>query len=375
MIRARCLFAFLLIFGSSETLSACTAFCAANGLQVLVGNNEDGDNPFTRLWFLPAQDGKFGRVYVGFDNLTPQGGMNERGLWFDGFATGTLEADPASGKPPAPLMILDRAMSRCATVEEVIHLYERYDRSFLRNAVLMYADASGDSVIIESRSVLRKKGRYQLQTNFHQSLPKPEYDCERFRIATGMLEQAGDDLSVELFRRILAAVHAEAPDATLYSNIYDLQRRVMYLYDFHNFENVVRFDLAVELKKGPRILEIPTLFPETLAARTFRWKREKELKRPERSAVVLDARLLESYCGAYLVEPDLPIRVQEEGGHLWIDAEGLPRAEMFAEATDRFFFKVMSEQVRFTRDANGRVEGIVLHADDREFPGKRQTAQ
>jgi penicillin V acylase-like amidase (Ntn superfamily) len=47
--------------------NACTAFLAAQGDTVLVGNNEDYFNPRTQVWFVPAAEGKHGRVYFGFD--------------------------------------------------------------------------------------------------------------------------------------------------------------------------------------------------------------------------------------------------------------------------------------------------------------------
>lgn len=243
-------------------MSGCTAFCAANRSLVLVGNNEDGDNPFTRVWFLPAEKGKLGRMYVGFDNLAPQGGMNERGLWFDAFATAPLDVVHPPGKPAASLVILDEVMSRYATVEEVIRHYESHDRSFLRSAVLMYADASGYSVVIEPGAIIRKKGR---------------------------------------------------------------------------------------------------------------WNRKQELKRVARTAIALDPKLIADCQGTYLIEPGLPIRVQQERGRLIMDAEGFPKTELFAESPDRFFSKVMTERLGFTRNAAGRVDGLVLYVDDgREFAGKRQ---
>ncbi len=249
--------------------SACTAFCAANSRLVLVGNNEDYNNPRTRVWFLPPSGKEAGRVYVGFDDGWPQGGMNDRGLWFDGFATAPVEPTRSLKKPPLPPRVVEKIMAECGSVEEVVQVFSRYNLEDLRRTVLMFADASGNSVIIEPDAVIRKKGSYQVQTNFHQSLPKPEYSCDRFRIATDMLEKAGPDISVDLVRRILAATHAEGKYPTLYSNVYDLKRRVMYLYHFHNFENVVPIDLNAELKKGRRTLELPSLFPRTFAAEVF----------------------------------------------------------------------------------------------------------
>jgi tetratricopeptide (TPR) repeat protein len=66
---------------------SCTAFLASHRDVVLAGNNEDYINPQTRVRFVPSEDGRLGRIYFGFDNLYLQGGMNERGLFFDGFAT------------------------------------------------------------------------------------------------------------------------------------------------------------------------------------------------------------------------------------------------------------------------------------------------
>jgi penicillin V acylase-like amidase (Ntn superfamily) len=259
----------LLLFTAAPPVSACTAFCAANDHTVLVGNNEDYFNPNTRLWFVPGNGKTAGRVYVGFDNMFPQGGMNERGLWFDGFATAPIDPVRSAGKPPLPPNSVDRVMAECGTVEEVVREFDRYNLRDLRQAVLMFADAAGNSAVIEPDAVLWKKGRYQVQTNFHQSLPKPEYSCDRFGVATAMLEKAGPNISVELFRRVLAATHAEGKASTVYSNIYDLKRRIMYLYHFHNFENVVVIDLRKELEKGRRTLELPSLFPRTVAAEVF----------------------------------------------------------------------------------------------------------
>jgi hypothetical protein len=249
-------------------LLACTAFCAANSKLVLVGNNEDYNNHNTRMWFVPGENGRYGRLYVGFDNMFPQGGMNERGLWFDGFATSPIEVIRSPKTRPAPVPLIEKVMSECATVEQVVRMLSGYDRDYLQRAILMFADATGDAAIIEANAILRKKGSFQVQTNFHQSLPKPEYDCRRFKTATAMLEKAGDDISVDLFRRILDATHAEGNYPTLYSNIYDLKRRVMVLYHMHDFNRAVTVDLQQELKKGRHVVEIPALF--TSPARSSR---------------------------------------------------------------------------------------------------------
>jgi hypothetical protein len=253
----------------SSLAIGCTAFCASDANQVLVGNNEDYNNPRTRIWFVPGKSGTFGRMYVGFDNMFPQGGMNERGLWFDGFATPPIQATSSSKLPRPDHNLADQALATCSTVEEVVQLFSRYNRAFLTNAILMFADASGDAASIEPDAIVRKKGRYFVQTNFHQSRPEEHGRCPRFKTATRMLEDAGDKISVDLFRRILGATHQQGEYPTLYSNVYELKSRTMHLYHLHDFNRSVILHLDEELKKGSRVLEIPSLFPTNKAAHAF----------------------------------------------------------------------------------------------------------
>jgi hypothetical protein len=52
----------------------------AKGGSVFFGNNEDWRNSLIYIWVDPAGDGKYGVLCVGFDDLGPQGGTNEKGL-------------------------------------------------------------------------------------------------------------------------------------------------------------------------------------------------------------------------------------------------------------------------------------------------------
>ena len=71
----------LIVMGYTQNLvSACTAFMKSDGDKVLVGNNEDYNIPHTRVWFIPAEYGQYGRIYFGYENWSPQGGMNDQGI-------------------------------------------------------------------------------------------------------------------------------------------------------------------------------------------------------------------------------------------------------------------------------------------------------
>jgi len=138
--------------------AACTAFYGMQGDVVLAGNNEDFFNPRTKVWFIPAQEGTYGRVYFGFDNFVPQGGMNERGLFWDGFATAPRKVTRGVNKPKYLGNLNDKVMAECATVEEVLAVFDRYFLSNMEGHQLMFGDAKGDSVIIEGDVIVRKKG-------------------------------------------------------------------------------------------------------------------------------------------------------------------------------------------------------------------------
>jgi tetratricopeptide (TPR) repeat protein len=62
--------------------------------------------------------------------------------------------------------------------------------------------------------------------------------------------------------------------STIYSYICDLKKGDIYVYNFHNFEDVVKISLEEELKKGERFHPISSLFPyETFAAKRYRAER------------------------------------------------------------------------------------------------------
>ena len=247
---------------------ACTAFMASDSDTVLVGNNEDYNIPHTRMWFIPAKSGQYGRVYFGYDCWYIGGGMNDQGLFFDILLTETLEIKSSKEKPIFKGHIFDKFMAECATVKEVLDLFDNYYLEQMSNFQLLVVDRTGDSVIIERDHIIRKTDSYQAVTNFLQSqVGENRQPCEwykggclRYQIAENMLRE-NRSVSVEYFREILEATHQNTLGVrTLYSNIYDLKNGLIYLYYLHNYDNEIIIDLKEELKKGSHYYEIPTLF-------------------------------------------------------------------------------------------------------------------
>ncbi len=256
---------------------SCTIIYASDGTTVLAGNNEDYISPFGTIWFLPAENGKFGRVYFGWkDNgrYFPQGGMNDQGLFYDAATAKTVIVPPDTNKIPYNGALILKAMEECSSVEEALKLFDQYDTAGPWGGQYLIGDRFGNSAIIEPLTIIRKKGKYQIVTNFYQSEVPPEHITDaRYRLASGIFDES-EQISITLFRRILNAVHWEeysgSMTVTLYSYICDLKKGDIYIYHFHNFEDPVKISLQDELKKGERSQPLVSLFPyETFAARRY----------------------------------------------------------------------------------------------------------
>jgi hypothetical protein len=236
---------------------------AKNGV-VLAGNNEDWKNPNTRFTVVPASPGRFGCLHFGFDDGFPQGGMNERGLFIDANAVALTgwKADPA--KSPLSRDGILEILQTCATIADVRAFFEKYDFLGLSRARFPVADREGGSMVVEYAQgqvrFVKEPAWFQVSTNFLRTdYPGTEVPCNRFRIATKMMT-AADKLDVSLIRAVLSATHQEGEYPTVYSNIYDLKAGLVTIYHFHNFEEAVTLNMAEELKKGARTVELASLF-------------------------------------------------------------------------------------------------------------------
>ena len=91
-----------------------------------------------------------------------------------------------------------------------------------------------------------------------------------------------------------------------------------------------------------------------------------------RKEIAVDEKVLERYVGTYELAPTFAITIAREGNHLFEQATGQPRFEIFAESERDFFLKVVDAQITFEVDAEGRVTGMVLHQNGQNVPGKRK---
>jgi tetratricopeptide (TPR) repeat protein len=252
-----------LVLLDGRSASACTIVMASKDGAVLVGNNEDFGSARTRVFFFPAQPGRYGCVLFGFDGA-PQGGMNDQGLFIDANAVKPTGWQAQPGKPGYIGFIFNDILYNCASVAEVQAWFEKYNVWALAKARFPVADRSGASMVVEYAQgqvrFVKEPGWFQVSTNFLRSEhPGQNVPCNRFQLAEQLMGTAGK-LDLPLLRSVLSATHQEGDNPTVYSIIYDLKNGMITLYHFHNFEEAVVLNLAEELKKGERSLELPSLF-------------------------------------------------------------------------------------------------------------------
>jgi hypothetical protein len=346
----------------------CTVFYAASGDVALAGNNEDSYGPLTRAWFIPASDGRYGRVYFGYDDLGPQGGLNDQGLFFDALSV-PPQAPVASAQKPAfpggPLAKIDEVMATSATVDEALAFFERYSAPELEAGQLFFGDKAGNSAIVEGDAIIRKKGSYQIATNFRQSeFPDPPYPCGRYNTADERLSQASR-YSVELFRQILDATHQDHSAQTLYSQVYDLKKGLIYLYLFHDFQNGVVLNLADELAKGPHMASVASLFPKNQAY--DEWSSQQIDQWKSLYAYKIDAAVspasLGSLVGEYRVEGGAaasPIRIYLEKDQLYLQKPHELPLELYPDSASTVFHRFYNNtelKLAFQRNMLGQVTG------------------
>jgi D-alanyl-D-alanine-carboxypeptidase/D-alanyl-D-alanine-endopeptidase len=92
---------------------------------------------------------------------------------------------------------------------------------------------------------------------------------------------------------------------------------------------------------------------------------------PPKKEIPLDPKSLESYVGEYKVNPQFSIKITAEGAHLYAQATGQPRFELFGEKENEFFLKVVDAQISFVKDAAGKTTQLVLHQNGANVKGEK----
>jgi hypothetical protein len=250
----------------------CSMFKITMHGKTMVGNNEDYWNPNSRIWFEKGQKGEYGAFYVGFNNFWPQGGMNQAGLVFDGFAEDYKAIADTIGKRPLTINFLREIMRRCATVDEVKNYLSQFNLSGLETSMFFFVEKSGKYLVVEGDSLIVGNKEKYIVSNFYPSQIKNECDVPLSYYQKGRkYAENTQDISVAFCTSVMDTMHQERDwgAGTMYTTVYDLKEGLIYLYFFRDYTHVVKFNLKEELTKDNHSLIIPELFPENKKGQDF----------------------------------------------------------------------------------------------------------
>lgn len=250
---------------------ACTIFVLADADRVLFCNNEDCKNSHTRVWFVPATKNRLGCVYVGLRNQWAQGGMNTKGLAFDGVAGISLEgvtnATPVALQPKKRRVRgnpSERMLESCGSVDEAIAFYENHKEPTFSYATIMVADRSGAFAVLGAKDgrlhVL--KGEGSAAWGWHGSIASKQISQNPTPVVTNAAN-------------ILDAARSQDEYATRYSNVFDLESGEVFLFLFADGPDPMSLNLAEELSKGRHYYDMREI-KEQLNQRLRRPSRLKE---------------------------------------------------------------------------------------------------
>ena len=252
----------------------CTIFTVSQGDTVLFGSNADWNDPETRYWVTPGFDDRYDALLVGFDDVWPQGGANEKGLCFNGNLVPSAPLNPhyelLYSSTYVPLLMLQR----CATVEEAIELAKQYSWGASLKKQLHFADVWGDAVVIgagpdgELAFTRKKPGDgFLVSTNFNLANPSDGGpDCWRYDTAVEMLSQLDEDeLTVDFCRDVLDACHLEGDNRTLYSYVFEPMSGELHFWYLHQFYERATLVIHDMFSQGQAVYSIRDLFTEDTA--------------------------------------------------------------------------------------------------------------
>lgn len=113
--------------------------------------------------------------------------------------------------------------------------------------------------------------------------------------------------------------------------------------------------------------------PNTIAADAARVLHGETITLPsERKEIAVKPDVLPQYAGIYELTPNASLVLTLEGTRLMAQIAGQKKDPLYAEAPDKFFLKDVDAQVEFVRDAQGNINGAVLHQGGRDIKAAKK---
>lgn len=265
-LKATLLILLLGVLLTPKTSTACSVLYYIDTVtgKIYVVNNEDYFlDVDAYIQIEPKSKSKFARLWYGWDNFA-QGGINEKGLFFD--AAVTPEQEKIKGYRNPKNNLGDKILAHCSTVDEALELLEK-EKIALNQSHMMFGDKTGKAVIVEwvngKKQLHWIKDNKLIMTNYLLSEPKAgNYPCYRYQSIENRiseLENSGEEINLLKIGNTFgqagqAAVELEGgrTSGTVYTSFIDITDNKFFLsYKLSN-KNVIQLDLQKEFTKSKR---------------------------------------------------------------------------------------------------------------------------
>ena len=324
------------------SLYACTGLYYSDDNIILAGSNLDWFDPVAKIWYIPSQEDKYGVIYFG-TNGAPQYGINEKGIFFQQQMNSYVKVTISGQRPFYEGSLFHKILQECTDIEEVIEVLNQYNLKELERAKIFFGDLNGNSMIAEGDNIIKKHGRYQICRALlsKSQMNQPGYQYNIYKKAESMIK--GKTASIDLFRETLQEVSAQKHNPTVCSSVFDLKNGNIYLYYYHDFQNVYTINFKEALKKGQRVIEIHELFPKNKKAYKYRKiiSEQMESWKATRQIVEIDTNVYKNYVGKYRTYfDDVPKTISITTGQdkLYYSTSEFGKAELLPTSSKTFFF-------------------------------------
>jgi CubicO group peptidase (beta-lactamase class C family) len=98
---------------------------------------------------------------------------------------------------------------------------------------------------------------------------------------------------------------------------------------------------------------------------------EKVVMPPEHKEVRVDPKLFDGYIGRYELAPSFILTITREDDHLFEQATGQSKFQIYPESDRDYFLKVVDAQITFVTGVNGRATELILHQGGIDQHAKR----
>jgi CubicO group peptidase (beta-lactamase class C family) len=98
---------------------------------------------------------------------------------------------------------------------------------------------------------------------------------------------------------------------------------------------------------------------------------EKVVMPSEHKEITVSPKLFNGYIGRYQLAPDFVLTITREDDHLFAQATGQPKFQIFPESDRDYFLKVVDAQITFVTDGNDKASELILHQGGQDQHAKR----